>query len=387
MRKLWLDSLVLLSTAMVTACGDQAQSLPYDPALLDTYRNAVPNEQRLSAPMPVATGGARAVGEPAAYPAFARPIVTGVNGAVVSMVSLLNRIVQLPPTYFNNETKEFVWGPWDNDNDFGKVAAYIRENPTKQDGSPPDFKYGFALLRGASEDLTSFQPVIWGGTNPQPDNPEFGSGIILWDFEANYAFAEAFDPDFASRSLARGRFVSLWGKGPDAGNPDATSAFVVAVFRGFVPEDKPDSPPADLDYFFGRVTNPQAVSFSFLDFFTRADINDTPTSVEDLSVRMAFVNDGVGRAEANAENGSLAAGQTVHVDECWDTNLNRTFAQYSLDDNGSVTTSTEGAQAACGGFEVGLDALGVPSLATIEAQSPELMAALRSIAENGLPVQ
>src|SRR5690606_5509963 len=104
--------------------------------------------------------------------------------------------------------------------------AYIRDA-----GEGADFRYHYALLRGVSNDVSTLAPVIWGGANPDATDPDRGSGITLWDFEANYAWEEANNPNFGNEPLDRGRFVTLYGAGPDENDPNSEVALVLASFR------------------------------------------------------------------------------------------------------------------------------------------------------------
>jgi hypothetical protein len=169
----------------------------------------------------------------------------------------------------------------------------------------------------------------------------------------------------------------------DENNPEADNTFVVAAFRDFVSKDEPDKAPVDLDYLYGRhadATN----SFDFADIEAAVDVSDPlDGSAEDLGLRLAFFNEGTGRAEADAIGGSLEPNQSFAVVECWDTSLNRTFLEGIVNDAGTETTvASEGELANCGAFDPSLDQLGVPRLEDID---PELLGALDQVATNGLP--
>ena len=160
----------------------------YDPELLEEFRGAIPNASELMAISPglVETQNGTLeqalVGEAALYPQWSWPLVRGVNQAVANMIGLLETVMEHPPTLYNSETQEFWWGPWPNDDAAGYVAVYIKDN-----GDGADFRYTYALIRGIGRDLANLTPVVWGGANPGPDDSDYGSGITLWDFEANAA--------------------------------------------------------------------------------------------------------------------------------------------------------------------------------------------------------
>jgi hypothetical protein len=370
-----LTSLALTST-LVFGCQPADDDTGADAERLERFRSAIPSSARLEAPKTEATTQF-ALGEQAEYPYAAAPIAEGINGSVGQMVDLLDLIVSLPPTVFNSDTQEYVWGPFPSDDGVGYTAAYIRDT-----GTDADFRYHFALLRGASNDLATLTPVIAGGATPDPADEDRGVGLILWDFEADRAFREQHDPNFDPAAADnRGRFATLFGAGADESAPDNTFTFVVAVFRGFVPADQPDNSPADLDYFYGRYQTPDNV-VDFLDFETAFDIDDPADGVaEDIGVRMAFLDEGTGRAEADGAGGSMGPDQNASVIECWDTGLLQTFAAFEIRDQGAVVESaTDGQLADCGLFAATLDDLQIPSLQDVD---PALMAALDQLASTG----
>ena len=366
--------LALITTSLAFGC-QTPEPEDAEEARLQRFRSAIPSRARLEAPRTEATMQL-ALGEPAEYPRAAIPIAEGINGAVGQMIDLLEAIVMTPPTVFNSDTNEYVWGPYPSDDGIGYVAAYIRDTGTDQ-----DFRYHFALLRGASNDLATLTPVIAGGGTPDPDDEDRGVGLILWDFEADRAFREANDPNFDPAAGDRGRFASLFGAAADPNAPDNQFTFVVSAFRQFVPADQPDNPPADLDYFYGRYQTPDHV-VDFLDFETAFDVDDPADGVaEDVGVRMAFLDEGTGRAEADAAGGSMTDNQAASVIECWDAGLNQTFVSFEITDQGQVVQSgTDGNQVDCGLFAATLDDLQIPSLQDVDAG---LMAALDRLASTG----
>lgn len=385
MNKLMLAS--MLSGLTLIGCGQPAEedNPDIDQALVTEYRAALPSMSELAASAPEASAAAtqgavgKALGEPALYPQGSYDIATGINGAVSGIVQVMGEVVDLPPTVYNSDTKELVWGPFPNEDGIGYVAAYIRDA-----GEDDDFRYHYALLRGIDNDLASMTPVIWGGATPDPDNEDHGAGVTLWDFEANHAFEEEHNPDHDSLALDRGRFVALYARGFDEGRPSAEAAFVVAAFRDFVPQDQPDSEPADLDYFYGRYVD--GVTVDFLDWQAAIDVSDPADGVaENVGVRMAFLNEGTGRAEADAVGGSLEDNQRVEAIECWNAAIEQRYLRFELLTDGTTELADETGDAAdCGLFTASLDELGVPSLDDVDA---ELLQALDQVARNGIPAE
>jgi len=366
-----LGSTALLALSLF-GCGSSDEG-SYDQATLAQYRSAIPSKSQVQASSPEASITAK-VGDPAIYPNGSKDIVLGINGSVGYIVDTMKKIVDTEPTVYNSETKEFLWGPYPFEGNFGTVAAYVKDA-----GDTDDFRFHYALLRGTSNDVAQMTPVIWGGANPKADSEEHGSGVTLWDFEANYTFEKTNNPAFDSLQLDRGRFVVVYGK--DA-NDKGELTLVVAALRGFIPKDKPTNPPGDLDYFYGAL-NDGTNRIDFVDWAATFDVDNDPAKAlaEDVGVHMAFLNEGTGRAEATAKNGDLGA-DTANVIECWDKALAETFV--SLETTSSGTPTTEGDAAACGLFQTPLKDLGIPSLTDVD---PALMAALDEVGKNGIPAK
>jgi hypothetical protein len=352
----------------------------FDPVLLDEYRAALPKMGRLEAQAPQASPAAiAAVGDPAIYPVGSYDIATGINGAVTGIIQVLDTVTSLEPTIFNSETQEFFWGPFPNEDGIGFVAAYIREA-----GPDADFRFEYALLRGIDNDVANLKPVIWGGASPDAANEDHGVGVTLWDFEANRAFEQEHNPEFDSLVLDRGRFVALYAAGPDENDPSAEVAFVLAAFRDFVPADNAGAEPAELDYFYGRYEN--GITVDFLDWEASFDVSDPADGVaENVGVRMAFLNEGTGRAEADATGGSLAEGQQGLAVECWNAAIQQSYISFEVvQGTETIASAEEGNYADCGLFTASLDELKIPSLDDVE---PELRAALDEAARNGIPAE
>lgn len=369
----WITSgLLALGLA---ACGGESE----DAGRLAAYRAAIPSESRLSAAEPD-DGSTRALNDRAEYPGHARGLILGVNGSVRGIVRLMKAITDLPPSFFNSETKEYVWGPWDNEDEGGgKVAAYIKE-----EAEGADFKYSYALLRGVGNDLATFVPVIWGGATPDPDDEDRGVGVTMWDFEANHTFAEAHDPLYSENAFDRGRFVVLYGA-ERAEDDNGEFAYVVAVFRNFIAKDSPNDLPGDLDYFYGKYMADNGTNIDFVDVAAQTDIsNPLDGTAEDLHLRLAFLDMSTGRAEASASGGAIDAGVTYSATECWGPTVRRTFFEGVVTDaaNQSSIVASEGTEAACGDvFQNSLDELGIPSLDDVD---PALLTAMGDVAETGI---
>ncbi len=352
---------------------------PDEEVKLQQHLRAIPKKERVAVVAPL---DADAQGSPEGSAEFAQYSIraaNNVNGPALAMVELLSAVTEYPPTVYNSDTNEFVWGPGENEDGVGQIMVYIREN-----GADKDFQYEYAFLRLVDNDLATASPVIWGGSNPDPEDPEKGVGITLWDFDANNAFEAQHDPAFTLENKDHGRVAMMYGEDSEAAG---VGRYNVAVFRDFIPADaKAEDPqPFDSEYFYGHVQEPDGPRLDFLDWQLSGDLCDTdPGSCFDNNViadesetfglRTVFVDRGLGRAEVEVAGGDLSS--DVSVVECWDENLDRTYL------NLSVAGATIGEEGACtGGLESTLTELGVPSVDDVDA---ELMAALTCVAENGI---
>lgn len=375
MKRLLIGTMALTTTLLVGCEKEEKKN--YDESVLNQYRAALPANGSLAAPVASAASSAFAPGDPAAYPAFIGPIATAINGTIGVTIETVNAIAQTEPTVFNSEQHEFLWGPHDNHDTAlagDTVALYIRD---KGEGTADDFRYEFALLRGMSTDLATMVPVIYGGGEPADadETTDYGAGILMYDFENNYQFEEANDP--LHGALDRGRFLSVFAKGPDANDADVDVTLVVSAFRNFVPKDDAGAAPLSADYFYGGGLNTvNGGRFDFVDFEFTADTDDAGTLEENLGVHLALVNLGAGRAEADVSGGDYGA-TTVEVVECWDASVNYNYMSVATNGNPSPIAS-EGSSAAC----ISQSLADVPTLQDID---PALMAALNALATGGIP--
>lgn len=370
-RNLWYSVLAL-------GCSASPQ-VDYDPATLEAYLRALPREARLSAEGPSqGSPGALTYTGNAALARQSALFATAVNAPAASVVRSLRAITDLPPSLFDSSKREFVWGPWDNDQGTGKVLLYIRENE-----AGADFQYSYALARLPGNDVAEATPVIWGAATPDPSDEDQGIGITLWDLEANLEFDRAHDPAFdAGAPRGRGRFVMLYGHEEQS---EREVLFNVAVFRNFVASDAPAEQAAvNVDYFYGRVIEQGATRIDFLDSEISADLCDSaPDSCfendavadadEVLDLVAVFVNRGFGRAEATLRQGDLAT--PVSMTECWDTSFDRTFVRVESGD----TLLEDGACESP--MDQPMSELGLPTLSSIDA---ELLTRLDCVAQHGL---
>lgn len=378
---------------ILAACGN-ADSTPqanadqedndYDSEELAEFRSAIPSESRLTAVTPgnEPDPNALTAESTSELAKLAVASAVAVNAPAKAIVITLKALTSIKPTIYDSEKEQFVWGPFDNEDGYGKVLAYIQKNPVDS-----DFAYGYALVRLDGDDLSTAVPVIWGGATPlgEPDDEgdRSGTGVTLWDFEANRAFAEEYDPKFDESAVTdRGRFVMLFGRQDE---DDSRFKFNVAVFRDFISKDAEDPKPTNADYFYGHYTGEDGTLVDFVDWSLQGDLCDASTdtcfekksnltnAAEQLDFRAAFLNRGVGRAEATVSDGDLT--DAVNVTECWDEAVDRNYIGVVVD---GATIAEDGACTAP--FDTTLAAIGIPTLDDIDA---ELLGRMSCVAESG----
>ena len=366
---------------LALACSN-AEDPAYDPATLEAYLRAIPEEARLVADVPTAEP------EPGALTSTGSAVLAregvkfarAVNEPARLMVQALRSIVQLPPTFFDSEKKQFVWGPWENDDGVGDVFVYIQQNAAGE-----DFEYSYALARSMQGDLASATPVIWGAATPDAADDQKAVGVTLWDLEANHAFE--LTHDMSAPDQGRGRFVMVYGHQTEGSRQ---AFFNVAVFRDFVPGDNPTADSVDIDYFYGRFLDGSGNSIDFVETTVSADICDAASGTEpprqacfdddavadqDESFHFVslFINRGFGRAEATVSGGDVSG--EVSMTECWDPSLDQTFLRVA-----SSASNTE-AGSCQAPTDQPMSALGLPSFATLD---PALVEKLSCAAEHGV---
>ncbi len=187
-----VGALLLLNLA---SCVVKSSDEPIDQALLAQYRTAIPKETQVSAKAPNPSMAAK-LGDPAIFPRGSNDIVMGINGSVKGMIDMLGAVVALEPTLYNSDTKEFVWGPYDNDNGIGTIAVYIKE-------ANGDFKYEYAFLRGIDKDEIKRGMVISHPGKVQPHSRFKAEVYILKKEEGgrHTPFHNKYRPQFYIRTL------------------------------------------------------------------------------------------------------------------------------------------------------------------------------------------
>lgn len=376
-----LCAFTIIST-FAAACGDDNS----DAERLARFRSALPTTEQLSAPHPSDAGG-NAVGDPALYPIVVLPAVIGINVGLGLMVGILRFVTSLPPTSYDEDEKQYIWGPFDNNDGVGKVAVTVQEQDEGE-----DFRYFYAMFRvmeGATNDALT--PVIFGGANPGAG--DHGSGVMVIDFEASRAFEDTHDPGHGM-TMDAGRIAAVFAKGyeDDVSNPGVgqnEAAFVLAIFNDFLPKNDPGGTPVDLEYFFGGYNDVIGGNrVAFLDMDVDGVDTDVPADGmnEDLDINMVFLNQGAGRSEASVTGGTLGTGLGTAV-ECWDNDIERLHLDLNgTPEGGGSWSYAEGLESDClAPFDQSLSTLGLPTLATLEAEdTDDVFFTMRCVTEQGV---
>lgn len=378
MKKLALPALLLAATACGLPPPAEDAASQFDQALLTRYRGAVPKAQTLKAALPENPGGAGAlVGDPAVYPGMAVPHVVGVNTLIGNILDTIEAVVATPPTIYNSDTKEFVWGPFDNEDsplEGDKALVYIKEQ-----AEDDDFQFVFAFARLMGDDIATAAPVIWGGVNPDPENEDHGNGVLLLDFEASRAFGEANGADISTE--ARGRFAAGFGRGPNEDGSDGTVTIVLGALRGY---SEGGNEAVSVDHLWGNVEGADGNTIDFVNLAIEGNVLEESAAVETLDMQLVLWNRGIGRGEVLLTGGD--AGTSIgEGTECWDAAVEQQYYEVVVTDEAGAETviETEGdlATGCPAPFDVPLADLGIPTLDDVDGG---ILEALQNAAENGL---
>jgi hypothetical protein len=337
-----LNALHWLLPMTALACvgrGETLIELNYDYGTLDTFRSAIPTEERLVAGVPAAAGGDTTGADDAAAVLAEQGVVfaRGINMNARDVARTLQQLASEDPDHFNPEREEFIWGPWRSPSGPGELTLSIQRHP-----SVMDFEYSYALIRSMPGDEHSDTPVIWGGANLDPDNANHGTGLTAVDLDANAAFEAAHGEEAElDPAVGQGRFAMVHGY---AKHGSDSVFFNRASFRDYVPPAESRATmlaPATVEHFYGRMAESSGTIVDFLHSEIDSDLCGADpnscfgtTLVQGHPERFVFgefvVDNGPGRAEVQLSGGDLAS--QVEMTECWNASLTRTSYQLTTDD-------------------------------------------------------
>jgi hypothetical protein len=332
-----LNALHWLLPMTALACvgrGETLLELNYDYGTLDTFRSALPTEERLVTGVPAASDSATPATESAAVLAeqgvlFAR----GIKRNASDVARTLQQLASEDPDHFNAEREEFVWGPWQSPSGPGELTLSIQRHP-----GATDFEYSYALIRHMPGDAHSGTPVIWGGANLDAEQVDHSTGLTAVDLDANAAFEAAYGEEAElDPAVGQGRFAMVHGY---AKHGSDSVLFNRASFRDYVPpaDDRATMlAPATVEHFYGRMADSSGSAVDFLHSEVDRDLcGADPSSCfgstweQGHAERFVFgefvVDSGLGRAEVTLSGGDLPS--RVEMTECW--NAERVRTSYEL---------------------------------------------------------
>lgn len=373
---------VMFAAAALAGCEKDEGGKGYSDEDLARYKSALPVRSTISMRNPPSSTAAAFGATAAMYPGFAVPVAMDINGLVGGTLDIIELIADQEPTLYDSEDLEFWWGPIpDSDSaladDHWSLFIHDRINDADYNPASGDLRYEFAIIRGLGNDVASLTPILYGVATPVEGTPDEGVGAFVFDFDNNVLFEDTYNPGHGA--LTSGRMATIFAKGPDDTNPAADVTFVIAAFRDFLPDDAGvGATAANVDYFWGNFTE-GVNAFDFLDLEFAADVIDTSTAVEDMDMKLAFYNSGIGRAEVSVVNGDLAT-DTASAIECWDASVSQTYLSFSLDTGlGPVLQAETGLATDC--VWDAAQFAQVPDLSSV----PEMANLVGVIADAGIP--
>lgn len=371
---------VMFAAAALAGCEKDEGGKGYSDEDLARYKTALPVRSTLALRTPSSTAAALG-GQAAQYPGFAVPVAMQINGLVGGTLDVIELIAGQEPTLYDSEDLEFWWGPIpDSDSalEGDHFSLFIHDRIDDADFNPAngDLRYEFAVIRGLGNDVASLTPILYGVATPVEDT-DYGIGAFIYDFDNNVEFEDAHNPGHGA--LTSGRMATIFAKGPDETNPAADVTYVIAAFREFLPEDaEVGAAAANVDYFWGNYSDGTS-TFDFLDLEFAANVIEDSAAVEDMDMKLAFFNNGIGRAEVGVTAGDLATDE-ASATECWDAAVMQTYLSFSLDTGGGPVLQGEtGVATDC--VWNAEDFAQIPDLSAV----PDMLQLVDLIATSGIP--
>lgn len=379
-RSMWVAA-VTTAAVFGAGCGPGEGGKGYSDEDLARYKQALPARSTLALRTPNTTAVAFGA-TPTIYPPAAVPIAMQINAMVGGVLDIIEVVAAQEPTAYDSEDLEFWWGPIpDSESALADDhwSLYIHDAIHDPEFVPgDDLRYEFAIIRGLGNDAATLTPILYGGATPVEGTEDHGLGAFIFDFDNNVAFEDQYNPGHGP--LTQGAMATIFAKGPEETNPAAEVTFVIAAFRNFLPEDADAGEAAvNVDYFWGNFAE-GADAFDFIDLEFLADI-ETGAALENLDMKLAFYNEGVGRAQVGADGGDFGT-DVVEAIECWDPAISQTYLSYTVDTGGGpVLAGESGLSTDCVWDAAQFD--NVPDLGDV----PEMQALVDLIATSGIPDQ
>lgn len=309
MKKLWFACAV----ALCFACGQVGS--------VDQLRAGIPSADNVKLSAPAQSGASAEVaadvevghtaqalqGDTSGMYELTAGATALVNGGTLAVLNVLHDVVSTVPT--SHTAISAVWGPY---------TAPLSPNSWKLTVTKTgDHTYSYsAEAKPKDADDSAYVVVLTGthtpalGANGQ-QLAAFGSGSFVADWDA-------------LRTLPNHRNDLLTGQGTFTyARPSSTDAASIdVVFKGLFNQN--DGVGYDAAYHWQQTPGGQG-AFSFT---TEVNLDgDSADTLENVAIESRWMNDGEGRSDAEATNGSLTAPATLS--ECWD----ESFASIYLDES------------------------------------------------------
>ncbi|TNE85061.1 MAG: hypothetical protein EP330_27035 [Deltaproteobacteria bacterium] len=274
----------VLALAALSACVPVEE----DPA---AWADLLPDE-RLLVSMPADTTGARG-GAFAEYYLLTANVTRDVNGLIGAVVTTLDFVTDLPPTWSDTDANTAVWGPFGSGLDPAETVLFVTHET--EEGL-----YSWVIGARPRNTEDEWTPIVVGQVGDDGTHEDH-EGWFAFDFDA----AAELDPTMD----LRGRFVSEY-----AVSVDGVSAS--AAFEDF---SEAGNPPGDAVYVYEQ----DPFGEGSMDLGVRADIGHTALE-ELLVIRSRWTPEGAGRADVIVTEGDLGS-LVGSASECWDEHFARVF--------------------------------------------------------------
>jgi hypothetical protein len=306
MKKL-IGSLLMVALA-VTGCGVKTEA---------DVRSGMPSSDSVKVNAP--SSGNHLLGATAEFYLVTYGATAVVNVGVVSVLALVDLIVQQPSTSHTGNT--FVWGP--------STPTGLEPNSWKLTVTANDDDTYTYKLEGKKKDApdSSFVTVLSGNHKPAQLNgqndPKHGSGSFLLDWNAR-ATLNAPDGNVGTANVTYSNLDD--------------NAQVDVTFTGINTSQGAGSTAL---YHYKQ---PKGADGLF-QFSTTAAATDATDANGQFTIESRWQTDGSGRSDVQASGGSLGT-VTAKVSQCWDSNFAETYYGDTLSNGGHIKAD-EGSASAC----------------------------------------
>jgi hypothetical protein len=268
-------------------------------------------------------------------------VATGVNAAVYATVDLVDNLTHLKhPTERSADRR--VWGPYRNV-DGKHLTVRIEVDRTTTATGKPRWLFCLHAARDAAftgdgpkscddPDKGGLEKVLWGHNDLTSKNDSLRSGRGVVDIE--------------------GRILVKLGAATDGGHMKIQYDFSKGgddkqLHVNHVAPATLGTPSRVSDYDYGKVDKQIDMTFQFQkDVVNAPGAAPGPSLDETVTLSDSWRLDGPGRADGNATDGDLAAGEVYAWTECWNGSHQRTYYKFTFSRH-PILNKEEGDVSAC----------------------------------------